>query len=397
MLIPHDDFPVHQTSEPLAHAGQGHPDQYDRFWFNGYTEDFYFAVALGLYPNRGVIDAGFSVVHQGVQRSVFASGRIPLDRTATRVGPISVEIVEPLRINRVRVEAADYGLAAELTMRARTPAYEEARTARTAGTRRAWDATRATQLVHWSGWLTSGDHTIHLGDRTVYGTKDRSWGIRPVGVPPQRAPEPAEEQLFFLWSPLNFDDVGLHYMVHEDAHGVPWAETAAVLPVIGERDPVFGPDTGIRRPRHMRHHLDWQPGLRRARAAVLTFHDNEHDTPHDHPRPDRSREIEHRVELEPLLAFRMKGVGYFHPHWAHGTWKGDLVVGGEETATAELDVLRPDCLHLQQVVRARWGQRVGLGVLEQIVFGPYHPAGLTDALDGAPPPAAVPNPTPAPR
>ena len=62
MLLPEDDFPIHQTAQPLAHVMDGHPNAYDRFWFNGYTSDFYFAVALGLYPNRGVIDGAFSVV-----------------------------------------------------------------------------------------------------------------------------------------------------------------------------------------------------------------------------------------------------------------------------------------------------------------------------------------------
>jgi hypothetical protein len=83
VLTSFDDYPVHQTALPIAHAGGGHPDYYDRFWFNGYTEDYYFAVALGLYPNRGVIDAAFGVVHDGWQRSVFASGRMPLDPTQT--------------------------------------------------------------------------------------------------------------------------------------------------------------------------------------------------------------------------------------------------------------------------------------------------------------------------
>ena len=66
----------------------GHPNAYDRFWFNGYTEEFYFAVALGLYPNRGVIDGAFSVVHGDEQFSVFASdalrGRPTARRSAAR-------------------------------------------------------------------------------------------------------------------------------------------------------------------------------------------------------------------------------------------------------------------------------------------------------------------------
>ena len=77
VLSPFDDYPIHQVAAPIAHAGGGHPDFYDRFWFNGYTDEFFFAVAFGTYRNRGVIDAAFSVVSDGQQRSVFASGRAP--------------------------------------------------------------------------------------------------------------------------------------------------------------------------------------------------------------------------------------------------------------------------------------------------------------------------------
>src|ERR1700742_2792446 len=86
VLTPFDDYPIHQTPLPLAHPASGDPNHYDRFWFNGYTEDYYFAAGMAVYPNRGIIDGAFSVVHDGVQRSVFASGRIPADRGETRIG-----------------------------------------------------------------------------------------------------------------------------------------------------------------------------------------------------------------------------------------------------------------------------------------------------------------------
>ena len=82
VLTPFDDYPIHQTALPIAHPATGDPNHYDRYWFNGYTEDFYFAVGMAVYPNRGIIDAAFSAVHDGVQRSVFASGRMPADRDA---------------------------------------------------------------------------------------------------------------------------------------------------------------------------------------------------------------------------------------------------------------------------------------------------------------------------
>jgi hypothetical protein len=372
MLTPFDDYPVHQTALPLAHAGGGHADFYDRFWFNGYTEDSYFAVACGLYPNRGVIDAAFSVVSDGVQRSVFASGPIPADRTSTAVGPISIEVVEPLRINRVRVDAPDHGLVADITATARTAAYEEPRQTRYAGARLFMDVTRATQMVTWTGEVQSGGGFLDLvASGPVLGTKDRSWGVRPVGEPAPAAPAGAVPQLFFLWAPLNFDDTCLHYMVFEDEHGSPWSTTAALLPVIGEGDPRYGPEAEARFA-HLgrgRHDIRWASGLRRSNGARLSFELAAQEDP---------------VELEPLLTFRMKGAGYMHPQWSHGRWHGGPAVGGEEHPVEALDTLALDCIHVQQVMRARWGDRTGLGVLEQLVIGRHGPSGFRDLLDGAP-------------
>jgi hypothetical protein len=38
---------------------------------------------------------------------------------------------------------------------------------------------------------------------------------------------------------------------------------------------------------------------------------------------------------------------------------------------------------VQQLCRARWGQREGFGVLEQLVIGPHRPSGFRSLLDGA--------------
>jgi hypothetical protein len=59
-------------------------------------------------------------------------------------------------------------------------------------------------------------------------------------------------------------------------------------------------------------------------------------------------------------------------------------VGGEENKVAELDTLDPTCIHVQQVMRATWGERTGLGVLEQLAIGPHAPSGFRGLFDGAP-------------
>src|SRR3546814_13861485 len=108
---------------------------------------------MGRYPNRSVVDAAFSVVHDGVQRSVHASGRAPLDPIDTSCGPVRVEVVEPMRVLRVVVDADVHGVGCDLTWRSRTVAVEEDRFRRLNGTRTIMDSTRLTPFGKGGGWV----------------------------------------------------------------------------------------------------------------------------------------------------------------------------------------------------------------------------------------------------
>ena len=74
MLSKGDDYPIHQTPEPIAFVA-GQRNFYDRYFFNGYDSDGekFFAFALGVYPYLDVMDAAFSFVFDGVQHNVLAS------------------------------------------------------------------------------------------------------------------------------------------------------------------------------------------------------------------------------------------------------------------------------------------------------------------------------------
>jgi len=150
-------------------------------------------------------------------------------------------------------------------------------------------------------------------------------------------------------------------MVFEDAAGVPWSEVGAVIPVIAGGEPVTGPAAEVARFTGVRHDIRWAPGLRRSEGASLTF--------------DRGQGDE-TIDLEPLLTFRMSGAGYIHPRFTHGRWHDELVVDGEAFAVHELDNVEFRNIHVQQVMRATWGDRTGLGVLEQLAIGPHAPSGF---------------------
>jgi len=368
-----DDYPIHQTGAPLHQPATGDRNHYDRYFFNGYDRDgsLFFAVAMGLYPNRSVIDAAFSVVVDGVQRSVHASARAPEDPTDTRCGPVRVEVVEPLRVLRITVDDDEHGIGCDLTWRARTVAVEEERFRRSSGTRIVMDYTRMTQFGTWEGWVRTGDQEVTIDPGTFLGSRDRSWGIRSVGEPEGGAPGTAIPQFFWLWAPLNFEDGASHFDVNEDARGERWHETALRVPLLGDASPVDpgGLPHSSEPMRAVDWHIDWEPGTRRARAASLTF------TPWN--------EEPSVIELEPILTFQMLGIGYFHPEWAHGVWKGESSSGFDELVLADLEPAAPQHTHVQQLVRATWGDRTGVGVLEQLAIGAHAPSGLTGLFDGA--------------
>src|SRR5205823_14700531 len=50
------------------------------------------------------------------------------------------------------------------------------------------------------------------------------------------------------------------------------------------------------------------------------------------------------ISLDPGLRFHMKGLGYGHPQWGQGMWKGELEIGGESFDPRALPLLAPENL-----------------------------------------------------
>jgi hypothetical protein len=373
MLSRFDDYPVHQTPEPIAQVATSDRNAYDRYWFNGYADDgeFYFGVGMAIYPNLRILDCGFSIVRGGEQHAFHASRRAPQDPSETRVGPFRIEIVEPMKRLRVVIDDNDTGIAADLEFSARTACIEEARQTLRRDGRAMMDSTRFTQMGRWQGVIRYAGKTVAVDAARVYGTKDRSWGVRPVGAAdPGGAPPTELPEIFFLWAPLQFADRCTHALVFEDSRGRAWCQEGMILPSYAALADV----PGIEDPRtehfpRVEHDIRYVPGTRRAKSAEIALVGWRGE-----------RKV---IQLEPLLCFRMKGIGYTHPTWGHGTWHGELAVAGESWKTADLDEMAIENQHIQQVMRATMDGKQGIGVLEQLAFGPYPRYGLNEFLDPA--------------
>lgn len=373
MLNKLDDFPIHQTPEPIAHLATSDRNAYDRTWFNGYAKDgsYYFGIGMAVYPHRGILDCAFSVVQPDQrQHCFFGSRRAPVERTDMTVGAFRMEVIEPMRKVRVILDDNPSGVTCDLTFTARTASIEEARQTLWSGARRVMDATRFDQFGRWSGTIHHPDGDIKVDEDMCLGTKDRSWGVRRVGEAETGGAPAMPQGICFVWAPLVWDDHITHAIFFDDSKGHPLVREGIVAPLYKSVNDIPGVEDGQdQRMATARHRIEYVPGTRLAKSAEIDLVDHEGNT--------------RTIALEPILKFQMKGLGYMHPTWGQGMWKGELEMAGESFDPRQIDPLAPENLHVQQVVRASDGTRTGMGVLEQITVGPYAPAGFTEFLDGA--------------
>src|SRR3990172_12697061 len=99
MLTPFDDYPIHQTSDTIDAVATSDRNFYDRYYFSIHDlkGEVFVVVALGVFPNIGVMDA-YATATQGDQQWVLrASRELRHDRTRTSVGPITTQGLEGVR------------------------------------------------------------------------------------------------------------------------------------------------------------------------------------------------------------------------------------------------------------------------------------------------------------
>lgn len=372
MLNKLDDFPIHQTPEPLAHPATSDRNVYDRTWYNGYAPDasYFFGIGMSVYPHRGIMDCAFSVVQPDMRQHCFyGSRRAPDERTDMQVGPFKLEVIEPMRRARVTLDDNESGITCDLTFSARTASIQEERQTLWSGTRRWMDATRFDQFGRWSGVINHPDGEIKVDSDVCLGTKDRSWGVRTVGERDVGGAPVVPNGICFVWAPLFWDDHISHAIFFDGQKGEPLAREGLEAPLYKTEAEIPGVEDGlIDRKLTARHRIEYHPGTRLAKSAEIDLVDLE----------DGVRTI----SLEPKLKFMMKGLGYGHPEWGQGMWKGELVTGHDSFDPRQLDHLAPENIHTQQLVKATDGDKEGVGVLEQIVIGPYEPAGFKSLFDG---------------
>ncbi len=364
MLTLWDEYPLHQLPEPVVVLNSADPAQYERYWFNGIDADSetYFGIGFGIYPVIGLVDAAFSVVRGQQQEALFACAPMTWDR-ATTAGPLSLEIVEPMRKIRFRVANAQ-GISADLLFEATTPANKEPRSRRMDGANVIADITRLTQFGRWTGTFEIDGKRTDLGSGWP-AVRDRSWGRRAIATAAQAQLGAKPRSAWFCWAVMHLDDGScLHGVLNDDSDGRAIAKAGALLPGLQDGAPVVGP--GIEIPHYADIQIDVEhvPGTRRPKRASIALSD-----PLLPPLT---------VEVTPSTAFQMKGIGYFHPLRGHGAPCLNEPVRRESWNTSELDPNLTENRHTQQIARVVLSDgRTGVGAFEHLSFGAHRTTGHT--------------------
>jgi hypothetical protein len=373
-LSPLDDYPIHQVAEPIRRVGTSDRNFYDRYYFNVHScsGDLFMTFGMGVYPNLGVADAFAAIVHAGKQHVVRASRELGVDRADTTVGPFRIDVLEGLKRLRVMLEPNDWGLDFDLTWQAAIPAHEEPAHFVRQLDRVLIDTCRLSQTGNWSGSLRASGSQFDVTPDRWWGSRDRSWGVRPVGEPEPPGIRGAKPPGTFFWSyaHMQFPDFSLFYMAQENREG---------RRVIEEVARVWPEEAGraVEHLGHPEHEIVFEPGTRQVKRATLSMTDPE------------GGPLE--VTVEPLVDVHLGlGTGYgTEPDWRHGMYQGPLEVQGVTFDLHAPDFEPPlfgvtDSVARFEVGPPGRGGEVGYGLWEYLVAGPYDRYGFKGWDDVAP-------------
>ena len=363
MITKADDYPIHQKPTPIAEVGTSR-NFYDRYFFNGYSNDdkIFFGAALCVYPNLNIMDAAFTIAYQGIQHNVRASRILDLERLDTVVGPIEVKVIEPLQKLQVLVDDKDSGINADIIFDGFTEVLQEPQMYLYDGPRKTMDTCIMVQHGSWTGKIKIKDQIINVDKDIFNGSRDRSWGIRPVGAYDSQPTAPMSlPQFYWLWNPAHFQDFTTQFHFVDDSEGN-LVNGHAVLQYRNKKEKETFSD--------LEKSVEYFEGSRRVKSLIINALDKNND----------------KVNLQITTQKRvfMCGLGYMHQEWGHGHFKGENE-RTYDTYNLDEDPHDPPFLHIQSISDITFSRKketyVGSCILEELILGPHKPSGFEDLFD----------------
>lgn len=210
MLVPLDDYFIHQNTDSIAAPGGGNPTWQERNYFNIHSTsgDVLLVCGMGTTPNTDLAGAYLisAVEGEGGGQINWRGVRsISGDRTRMDIGPFAYRIVEPLQRWQITMAPNDCGIELDVEWTARHQPFEfEKIWATEADGRVRHDFAHMHQSGTYRGWMSIDGVRYDVDD--WYGIRDRTWGVR-------------EALEFWIWSAVQFPDRTLSLYHFENTRG----------------------------------------------------------------------------------------------------------------------------------------------------------------------------------
>ena len=180
MITELDDSLLHQGPETFAHALTSDHRFFDRTVLAVQSPDgnLDLVTSFGVYKNTNVMD-GFAMLQNGSGRQFnhrFSRTLYP-DYANTVLGPLSIEILEPLKRVRMRLAPGKYPCSYDIEWKAVLPPYQEHRHLKRLDGRIVRDHIRFDQFASATGWIEIEGKRTEFKDWFAW--RDHSWGVRP--------------------------------------------------------------------------------------------------------------------------------------------------------------------------------------------------------------------------
>jgi hypothetical protein len=301
------------------------------------------------------------------QTAVHLSDGIDQDRLNQHVGGYRIEVTEPLHKLRVILEETE-GIAVDLTWKGLFDVVQEQPHMLRSGNRVTLDAQRFAQLGSWSGRIVIDGEEIAVDPESWIGSRDRSWGIRPIGEPEPagRPADPPFEGMWWLYVPITFDDFAIVLIIQEPS-GFRSLNDCTRIWRDGRVEQLGWP----------RVKVHCTSGTRIPYGATITT-ESMNGTP-----------VVFEVESKLPVPIHIGGGYGGDSDWLHGMWKGDKFTERRTYDMADPEVAgRAMFGVIDHVGRATCqvdGKTVeGWGLFEHGALGRHDPSGFSDWLTVAP-------------
>ncbi|MBT7085622.1 MAG: hypothetical protein HN931_05565 [Desulfobacterales bacterium] len=219
MLSNLDETMMHQTPTLFEQTYTSDHRFFDRLWFGIVHPDGEIGLitGMGTYKNMNVRDGFASVQHQRMQYNTRVSRTLRPDIDSSSVGPLHVDIIEPFKKLRLRLDPGEHPASYDLTWTAALPPYVEARHLQYQTGRVTQDSTRYDQVGSVSGWLELNGNRYEV--KRWWSVRDHSWGVRPGvgGFEPTSVTVPSS--MLWLWAYCSNDELGCMFQLKEDGEG----------------------------------------------------------------------------------------------------------------------------------------------------------------------------------